>query len=167
LPTAWGAVTNANRAAGQTNVASSTSNAWQITGTQLTVGSIAVPFEFKNYADDLRDCQRYFSVVGFSSATLTFIGNAAMQTTGAWEAYIPLPVPMRSAPSLYATSGASYYGLYVLNLEKRVDTITNANNSPLNLRLYGSLVSTTSTAGAAAGLYAQNAASFIAAQSEL
>jgi len=60
LQTTWGATVNANRAVGQINGASSTSNNWFMTGAQLTVGSVAVPFEFKSYADDLLDCQRYY-----------------------------------------------------------------------------------------------------------
>ena len=167
LATTWGATTNANRAVGQINSALADTGLWYMTGAQLTVGSVATPFQFKSYADDLAACQRYFTVIGFPSAVLQFIGNAAMQTAGAFESYLPLPVQMRSAPSLYATSGASYYGIYVLNVEKRVDTLTNASNNPYNLRLYGSLVSTTSTAGAAGGLFANNASSFVAGNAEL
>lgn len=58
--TAWASVTNANRAVGQTNLASATNNYWQITGVQLNVGSVAAPFEFKSYGQELRECQRYY-----------------------------------------------------------------------------------------------------------
>ena len=60
LQTTWGTLTSANRAVGVTNLASSTSNRWNMTGAQLTVGSVATPFEFKSFADDLRACQRYY-----------------------------------------------------------------------------------------------------------
>ena len=59
LQTAWGATTAANRAVGQTNLAATVNNYWQMTGAQLEVGSTATPYEFKSYADDLRQCQRY------------------------------------------------------------------------------------------------------------
>jgi len=60
LQTTWGAQVNANRAVGQTNLASSTSNTFFVTGTQLTVGSVATPFEFKSFAEELFACQRYY-----------------------------------------------------------------------------------------------------------
>ena len=90
LPTAWGAVTNANRAAGQTNVASSTSNNWFMTGAQLTVGSVATPFEFKSFADDLRACQRYYEKsynyeTAIGTATET---NAIMNRYGSFTGFL-------------------------------------------------------------------------------
>lgn len=103
LPTAWGAVTNANRAAGQTNVASSTSNAWQITGTQLTVGSIAVPFQFKSFAEDLRDCQRYYQRVTNTGGDHTFAAGVYLSSTQPIGSY-NFPT-MRAAPTMTTASG--------------------------------------------------------------
>jgi|688.fasta_scaffold201622_2 hypothetical protein len=60
LNTSWASVTNANRAVGQTNLASATSNYWQITGVQLEVGDTATPFEFKPFDEELRKCKRYY-----------------------------------------------------------------------------------------------------------
>ena len=59
MQTAW-AASSASVAAGQVNVADAINNFWQITGCQVTVGAVATPFEFKSFADDLRDCQRYY-----------------------------------------------------------------------------------------------------------
>jgi hypothetical protein len=104
LPTAWGAVTNANRAAGQTNVASATTGEWQMTGAQLTVGSVATPFEFKSFADDLRDCQRYF--FRWQSAVNGDIYHGVYQpaSTGIFATF-PFPVYMRTDPTSYTVSG--------------------------------------------------------------
>jgi len=60
LQTTWGSLTNANRAVGLVNLASATNNYWQITGTQLTIGTVATPFQFKTYAQELAECQRYY-----------------------------------------------------------------------------------------------------------
>jgi hypothetical protein len=60
LATTWASTTNANRAVGQTNVAASTNNYWQVTGVQLEVGSVATDYEFKPYDFELRQCQRYY-----------------------------------------------------------------------------------------------------------
>ena len=60
LNTSWASSTPANRAAGQTNLASATNNYFQITGVQLNVGGVAAPFEFKSFERDLQECQRYY-----------------------------------------------------------------------------------------------------------
>ena len=60
LATTWQSAVEANRYPGQVNLASATSNYWQITGVQLEVGAIATPFEFKSFEDDLFECQRYY-----------------------------------------------------------------------------------------------------------
>jgi hypothetical protein len=60
LNTSWASATNANRTVGQTNLAAATNNYWQITGVQLEVGAVATPFEFKPFAQDLAECQRYY-----------------------------------------------------------------------------------------------------------
>jgi len=60
LNTSWGSDTAANRAVGQTNLAASTSNYWQITGVQLEVGDTATGFEHLAFGEELVRCQRYF-----------------------------------------------------------------------------------------------------------
>jgi hypothetical protein len=60
LQTTWASVSNTGRCVGQVNLAASTNNYWQITGVQLELGTIPTPFEFKTYAQELRECQRYY-----------------------------------------------------------------------------------------------------------
>lgn len=72
LQTSWGSITNANRAVGQVNLASAVNNYWQITGVQLNVGSVAAPFEFKSFGEELAECQRYYE-----KAYGTFRGQTA------------------------------------------------------------------------------------------
>lgn len=113
---AWASVTNANRAVGQTNVASSTNNYWQITGVQLNVGAVAAPYEFKSYQDDLRECQRYYEKsynIGTAPATSTSTGlwihSGTSDGSGNMYASIPYAVQKRAAPTLtfYRSSGTS------------------------------------------------------------
>ena len=90
LQTTWATIVNANRVVGQTNTASSTSNYWQMTGAQLTVGSVSVPFEFKSFADDLRDCQRYYEksyIQGESVGTNTANGLVLAQGSTGGDSY--------------------------------------------------------------------------------
>jgi len=62
LQPTWVAVTNANRAVGQTNLAAAEGNYWQVTGVQLEVGATASAFQFKPYGQELIECQRYYQV---------------------------------------------------------------------------------------------------------
>jgi len=62
LGTTWH-TTQANRAAGQVNLADSTDNNWYLTGVQLEVGSQATPFEHRSFGEELALCQRYYSTI--------------------------------------------------------------------------------------------------------
>ena len=92
LATTWAAASNANRAVGQTNLAAATNNYWQITGVQLETGSIATPFEFKNYGQELRECQRYCYILLNDVA----YGTARNATNG--TVWVNFPVQMRVVP---------------------------------------------------------------------
>lgn len=84
LNTTWAAEVAANVAVGQVNLADTLNNYWQMTGAQLTVGAVAVPFEFKSFADVLRDCQRYYEKsygVAVAPATNTYDGIWAQGAT--------------------------------------------------------------------------------------
>jgi len=60
LQTSWGAITTANRAVGQVNLADSTSNYINITGLQLEAGVNATDFEHLQYGQQFALCQRYY-----------------------------------------------------------------------------------------------------------
>jgi hypothetical protein len=60
LSTVWNTAVEANRFAGQVNLAAATNNYWQVTGVQLEAGAVATPFEFEDYGTTLAKCQRYF-----------------------------------------------------------------------------------------------------------
>ena len=85
--------TVANRAAGQVNLADSTSNEWYITGIQLEEGDVATAFEHEDFSTTLEKCQRYF--VKF--ATGDYYGNN--YSTGHSFTNLDPPVPMRATPT--------------------------------------------------------------------
>jgi hypothetical protein len=60
LSTTWTSSTEANRAAGQVNLADSTDNTWEITGIQMEVGEQATPFEHRSFGEELQLCLRYY-----------------------------------------------------------------------------------------------------------
>lgn len=95
----WASPTTANRAAGQTNLASATNNYWQITGVQLEVGDTATPFEFKPIDAELAQCKRYYH----KSTGNDGFGTPGTTTQATMK--LPLPVPMRATPTV--TFGAT------------------------------------------------------------
>jgi hypothetical protein len=104
---AWGTYTQANEAPQQVNVSSATNNYWQMTGAQLTVGSVAVPFEFKSYADDLRDCQRYyFRLLEMGGYSYIERSTTGVNYSNAISTIFSFPVPMRAAPVFSNVSGS-------------------------------------------------------------
>lgn len=88
--------TNAVRA-GSIGIQSGTINLW---GVQLEIGSVATPLAKREYAEELRLCQRYYQVghVGQS------IGGNSWQAGWGNQHILPLPVPMRAQPAI-AVSG--------------------------------------------------------------
>jgi hypothetical protein len=107
LNTSWTSVTNANRAVGQVNLASATSNYWQVTGVQLEVGDTATPFEFKPFAQDLEECQRYYyrlTTVNSGDA-LTGFGECYATTAGQTVSYAPQIMRATATTVDYANIG--------------------------------------------------------------
>jgi len=85
---------------------------FDVTGVQLEVGSVATPFEHRNYGDELARCQRYYAktydqgtVPGTSTRNGCIASTAetthAYASAGTWQ----FPVTMREAPTilLYST----------------------------------------------------------------
>ncbi len=97
LNTSWNSSTNANRAAGQVNLADSTSNDWYITGIQLEVSDNATPFEHLSYGEDLALCERYFHKANLPMVATSFYAAGAYTTN--WSVGYPFPKQMRAAPT--------------------------------------------------------------------
>ena len=117
LNTTWASATSANRAVGQTNLASATNNYWQVTGVQLEAGAVATPFEFESYGETLQKCQRYYwRDSGFSVAG----GTQSGYDNRVW---FPLnsfnTVPMRTTPTAAMESSP-----YITDFNSNIRTIT-------------------------------------------
>jgi hypothetical protein len=135
-----------------------------ITGVQLEVGSVATPFERRDYGRELIMCQRYFFVAVSGSAK--YWGMGQNYSASALTAYIQFPVTMRAAPTSASTTGTNYYGFYRNGTNDDFNSITLEaaqvqgtgffNNSEIS-----------GTAGQSGNLYTNNASSFIAFQAEL
>ena len=124
LQTTWAATVSANRAVGQTNAASSTSNTWLMTGASLTIGDADVPFQFKSFADDLRDCQRYFYKMDAQGVYNYYAAGGAGSVNGG-NVQINMPVPFRLQAHTLATSNVTLSD-YAVNVTAGVLTISTA-----------------------------------------
>ena len=91
----------------------STSNNFQITGVQLELGSVATPFEYRSYAEELLRCQRYFYKRGHSGGQTNLEWFYMLASSGAntyGRATVRFPVTMRATPTIsnISTQGSSY-----------------------------------------------------------
>lgn len=112
LNTSWDSVTSADRAVGQVNLGDSTSNEWLITGIQWEVSEneTASDFEFLPYDVNLNRCLRYFEKIadgGEDADGVIGSGGYIYQTNVLGINY--QWYPKRSTPSIYQTSGTSYF----------------------------------------------------------
>jgi hypothetical protein len=78
----------------------------QIAQVQFERGSEATPFEYRNPAEELALCQRYYQQIGGGYGEVPFIGSAAGSTTG--YASYQFPVTMRVSPSTTITGNWSW-----------------------------------------------------------
>jgi len=117
---------------GAQNIVSTNGATFYITGVQLEVGSVATPYQFNTYSDQLSQCQRYY--VKYTNNSLPYVQFAigrCYSTTGG-SANLYFPVPMRTQPTFgYTTpvSGNFDYSLSALNISGYPSNGSNSNNN--------------------------------------
>jgi hypothetical protein len=97
LRTSWASQVTADFFVGQTNVAATLNNYWQVTGIQLEAGAVATPFEFEEYGATLLKCQRYFIRIQGVATISHHVGDGATNIRGGM---CPIPTTMRGTPTL-------------------------------------------------------------------
>jgi hypothetical protein len=100
---AWGAG-NYNSATGATSVVGTNGATFYITGVQLEAGSVATPFERRDYGRELMMCQRYYQVQ--ASGSYVFAGRSSSTTAVLYS--VPLQVAMRASPTLSSAAIIAY-----------------------------------------------------------
>ena len=164
LATSWESATNANTAVGQVNLADSTSNEWYVTGVQLEAGTTASDFEFLPFDVNLARCQRYFFLM--CRGDQLDVGAGGYYNSGQIFCEVPLPVTMRTTPSLVATSGTNYYRMFGNNTNDPFDTIILGGGQSTLMQVYQT-TGISGTTGVAGWLRTNNASASVAAESEL
>ena len=85
---------------GQTNFMGTSGNTFYITGVQLEAGTVATPFEFRHYTNELQLCQRYYQ----SFTIPNYIGMNGSSLGSGYTVYFglsfPLKVSMRASPTI-------------------------------------------------------------------
>jgi hypothetical protein len=76
-----------------------TASDFTLSEVQLELGSVATDFEHRSYGEILADCQRYFSVLDFTTNHLALVIRAGEDNSGSPYNYFELPVTMRGNPS--------------------------------------------------------------------
>ena len=118
----WGTAGPGVSGTTQANFLSSTSNELYLTGVQLEVGEQATEFEHRSYAEELRDCHRYFCKYVAQAQYFNFaIGRSYNTTNG--TSVMSTPQPMRALPTLTTStvSGGFTYGHSALTLSAHED----------------------------------------------
>jgi len=147
LATTWESTSNPNLAVGQTNVASATNNYWQITGVQLQPER-ASQFLFQDYGTVLAQCQRYYWAI---SGVNKNVANAFYFGATAVRGVLNNPVPMRTGPTLTASSGTNYFDFQTGSgddLFNTINAIYNANEYNVYLGVTSGVSGTSGVAGA-------------------
>ena len=126
--------TTVNRSVGQTaNLASSTSNYFNITGVQLEVGSVATPFEHRSYGEELALCQRYYQksydidTVPGTVADSGRVYNTYLQVATLSEG-TPFATAMRAAPTVVIYSPNTGASGKIANSGDKTAVADNSNN---------------------------------------
>jgi len=127
LGTTWH-TTQANRAAGQVNLADSTDNNWYLTGVQLEVGEQATPFEHRSFGDELNLCHRYYQEFNYDRHGYYVTnggGNSSSQSTYIYTYY---GGEMRATASVSTPSVSNGYRFLGSNNDNTHSTIPNIDN---------------------------------------
>ncbi len=160
LNTSWnGSVADANRAVGQVNLASSTSNNFWITGIQLEAGSVATDFEVISFGQNLLRCQRYFQKID-ATGTNTIITTMQAYASDNAVGDLPTLTELRANPTLSTTGTFNAWTSDASNKATGAIALYSASTTQQGI-LFTRASEGTLSAGNASGLYAGGSATIL------
>jgi hypothetical protein len=135
-------------ATGSASILTSFARNISFAGVQIEIGQAASAFDFRGYAQDLADCQRYYYRQQATTTSQPFY--VPINAIGAASANAPIrfPVPMRVAPTALEQSGtAGNYGVIFLG------SITTCSSVPTfgTATIFGATTVLTVTSGLTGG----------------
>ena len=103
---AWTGSSFISSATGATSVVGTNNATFYITGVQLEAGTVASPFERRDYGRELMMCYRYYALLGTLAGGYVITIGRGMSNGGnsGWRTMIQIPAPMRATPTLTATN---------------------------------------------------------------
>jgi len=104
---AWAAA-NLITATGATSVVGTNGATFYITGVQLEAGTVASPFERRDYGRELMMCQRYFTRFVTDGDVYTFFASGATNSSTNAILVGQLPTKMRASPTITASNTRVY-----------------------------------------------------------
>ena len=122
-----------------------------ITQVQLNAGDIALPFEPKSFADELRACQRYLQKINGYGA---YIGNSTVVSSSQCHFCFSLPTSMRIVPTatITGTRGTHWVLRSSSWAANTTGTFTSLGNTAITTMLFIYFASGTFTEGGAYAL---------------
>jgi len=119
---------------GASNVSITSGDYIEFTNVKLEIGDTATPFESRSYAEELRDCQRYYQrITQDGSANLLPLGACFANSSTNIRTALHLPVEMRAAPTI-AVSAAADFTSYIdatAYAATAVGTVASSPTSPV------------------------------------
>ena len=161
----WTGTSNIFGAIGATNIIETLNATWQITGVQLEVGESATEFEHRPYGTELQLCQRYYFQKATGGANKA-VASGAYYTTTTMIAVVSFPVTMRASPTIYQTTGATYYGFISNGGNDSFNSLTIDATGLDQVAVFNN-TEMSGTAGFGGSIILQNASSSLAFGAEL
>jgi len=124
---AWAGATYYS-ATGATSVVGTNGATFYITGVQLEKGSTATSFDYRPYGTELALCQRYTLKYNTDGLSYAVIGNGFSANTTGILISLPLPVQMRTTPTVTASTLMVQDGVTVTAVTS-ITVVTNQTNS--------------------------------------
>jgi len=165
LQTTWATTVNANAAVGQTNLAATLNNYWQVTGVQMEIGSTVTPFQTASgtIQGELALCQRYY---WRTTANVQYLGTGTAKSATVADFVIQYPQTMRVAPTMSANTGTTYFGFDTAAVLTGDTTIGNFYD-PSNIRTLARITTSGLTTGQGGIGQTRNASAYVEASAEL
>jgi hypothetical protein len=127
---AWNGNNNVG-ATGETAVIGTLNATWQVTGAQLEAGTVATPFERRQFGQELALCQRYLPAWAFPAASTKISWTFPNSTTTNGSLILYNPVQTRVAVSGLIVSAASNFSVSDDDSSTALSSLAISNSSPL------------------------------------
>lgn len=136
---------------------------------QLCSGPAALPYQPKNYAEELRSCQRYYFRINnpyASDSAMWGVGRNSTTTTA--DIFVTPPVPMRGALSAVEVSAAADIAVtQIVTGRIYASSLQIITASPTSIQVTVTVASGLTAGQGTFGLFANGTSKYIAFQAEM